>query len=65
MTTISRKQEILRSVDTLDAAQSEKVLNFIRGLVRGEKNDLYYQYLRSKAMQEIGQALRGARYHSF
>jgi hypothetical protein len=60
MTTTNQKQEIVRSLSNLDAAQSEQVLNFIRGLISREQNDLYHQYLKRKAIQEIGRALEQA-----
>ena len=64
MTTTNQKQEIVRSLNNLDAVQSEKVLSFIKGLIHNEPNDLYQQHLKRKAMQEIGQALQQAQ-HSF
>ena len=60
MTTTNQKLEILRSLNNLDAVQSEKVLIFIKDLLHSEQNDLYHQYMKRKAMQEIGQALRQA-----
>lgn len=60
MTSTNRKQEIVRSLNNLNADQSEQVLNFIRGLISREQNDLYHQYFKSKAIQEIGKALQQA-----
>lgn len=60
MTTINQKQEILQSLSSLDAVQSEKVLDFIKGLLPGYENDLRHQHLKSRAMKEINQALRQA-----
>lgn len=61
MTITYQKLEILQSLNNLDAAQSEKVLNFIQGLVRAPENDQHQQYVRTRAMKEIGQALREIR----
>jgi|GEM_PF-6273807 uncharacterized protein (UPF0210 family) len=58
MTLVNRKQEIVRSISNLNAAQSEEVLNFIKGLLHTQHKDLYQQHLKSKAIQEIGQALK-------
>lgn len=57
MTTTNQKQEILQSLSNLDAAQSEKVLTYIRGLLSGHRNEVHYQMLKRQAMKEIGQAL--------
>jgi hypothetical protein len=61
MTTIKQKQEIVQSLSSLDAAQSEKVLHYIQTLLRREKTDDREQSVKSKAMKEIDQALRQAR----
>jgi len=58
MTTTYQKTEILRSLSDLDAAQSEKVLNYIRGLLIMEQTESYHRNIkRRRAMKEIGQAL--------
>lgn len=61
MTTTHPKQEILQSLNNLDAAQSEKVLDFIRGLLKNSHNDLQQQTIKRQALREIGQALRELR----
>lgn len=61
MTTTYQKLAIVQSLNSLDAVQSEKVLRFIQGLLQRPERDLRHQYLRSKAMKEIGQALRELR----
>lgn len=59
MTTTYQKLEIVQSLNRLDAVQSEQVLDFIRGLLHNRSTDAnHHQYLRRKAMKEIGQALR-------
>ena len=57
MTTTNRKQEIIHSLQNLDAVQSEKVLAYIKVLLRNE-TDAAYHYTKSRAMREISQALR-------
>ncbi|MEX2230621.1 MAG: hypothetical protein WD824_00565 [Cyclobacteriaceae bacterium] len=62
MTTTLQKQEILQSLNSLDPAQSEKVLNYIRGLLSVQQKEFYHQNLkRHQAMREISQALGQAR----
>ena len=61
MTTTHPKQEILQSLNNLDAAQSEKVLDFIKGLLKNSPSDLQHQTIKRKALREIGQALRELR----
>jgi hypothetical protein len=61
MTTTHPKQEILQSLNNLDAAQSEKVLDFIKGLLKNSHSDLQHQTIKRKALREIGQALRELR----
>lgn len=57
MTTTNQKQEILQSLSNLDATQSEKVLDYIRGLLNSPSSEVQYQLLKRRAMREIGQAL--------
>ena len=64
MTTTNQKLEILQSLNNLDAVQSEIVLKFIKGLVQEERNQIFHQHIKRKAMKEIGQALRQGE-HSF
>lgn len=59
MTTTYQKLEIVKTLHSLDAVQSEQVLDFIKGLLQNRSTDPHHhQYLRRKAMKEIGQALR-------
>jgi len=60
MTTTKEKQEILRSLNNLDSVQTQQVLNFIKDILRADENGPYQQYLKRKAMQEIGHALKQA-----
>lgn len=64
MTTTNQKLEILQSLNQLDTVQSEIVLKFIKGLVHEKRSHPVRQYLKRRAMKEIGQALRQAE-HSF
>ena len=58
MTTTYQKQELVQSLQDLDAAQSEKVLIYIRGLLSVQQRESYRQNVkRHRAMKEIGQAL--------
>lgn len=57
MTTSNQKQEILQSLRSLDAVQSEKVLSYIKGLLNGQQNEIPYELQKQKAMREISQAL--------
>lgn len=56
MTTRNQKLEILRCLNNLDTAQTEKVLNYIRGLQDVEDVDDRQKHLKRRALQEIGQA---------
>ena len=62
MTTVQKKQEILTSLNHLDASQSEKVLRFIRNLTPEGHTEGQYalrrHHYRRKAMREISQALK-------
>lgn len=52
---------ILESLEDLDQAQTEKVLDYIRGLVKITREDAKYQALKNQALQEIRQALGNGR----
>lgn len=57
MTTTRQKQEILQSLNSLDPAQSDKVLNYIKGLIHGDQKEDHYRALKRQAMKEISLAL--------
>jgi hypothetical protein len=57
MTTTKQKQEILQSLNSLDPAQSDKVLNYMKGLIQGNQKEDDYKALKRQAMKEISQAL--------
>ena len=57
MTNIHQRHQILESIDSLDQAQAEKVLNYIKGILSPTKEDIRYQRLKREALKEIRQAL--------
>ena len=57
MTTIHQVHQILESLDALDQAQTEKVMDYIKGLQYTSRDDAGYQRLKRQAMKEIRQAL--------
>jgi hypothetical protein len=59
MTSTNHKQEILQSLNSLDPAQSEKVLNYIKGLLYvQQRSEFHHQNVRRhQAMKEISNAL--------
>jgi hypothetical protein len=57
MTTIHQVHQILESLDALDQAQTEKVMDYIKGLQFTPRDDARYQRLKREAMKEIRQAL--------
>lgn len=57
MTNIHQKHQILESIDSLDQAEAEKVLDYINVLVSAKKEEPRYQRFKREAMKEIRQAL--------
>jgi hypothetical protein len=55
------KVQILESVGGLDQMQSEKVLNYINGVVKSRQNHEDYRYLKQRAMHEIQVAIDNTR----
>ena len=58
MTHISQKDKILESLDLLDQAQTEKVLDYIKGMTQPLRNE---QKIKREALKQIRQALGSAR----
>ena len=58
MTIDSQKQQILQSLKSLDALQSEQVLHYIKALIQEQQHALQHQSMKRNAMKEIGRALR-------
>jgi hypothetical protein len=59
--TANKKNEILKSLESLDQAQAEKVMEYIKGLVGSTRNETYYRLFKREAMKEIRQALNQKR----
>jgi hypothetical protein len=57
MTTMNQKHQILESLDALDQAQTEKVMDYIKGLLYTARDDARYQKLKREGMKEIRKAL--------
>lgn len=57
MTAINKKHQILESLDALDQAQTEKVIDYIKGLLTTSRDDARYQQLKREAIKEIRKAL--------
>lgn len=60
MTTTRQKQEIVESLNNLDVAQSEKVLQFIKTLNHRHQGEVKNEHGK-KVMKEINLALTRAR----
>jgi hypothetical protein len=61
MTTKNQANQILQSLESLDQAQAEKVLNYIKGLKHPDKDANYQKRVKHEAMMQIRQALSKAR----
>jgi hypothetical protein len=61
MTVFNKKHQILESLEDLDYAQTEKVLDYIRGLIKSSRDDARYQLLKREALKEIREALGNGR----
>jgi hypothetical protein len=61
MTSRNQRHQILESLAFLDQVETEKVLNYIRGLKRGSDSDATYQRIKREAMVQIRQALTQGR----
>ena len=57
MTSIHQKHEILESLKTLDQGQTEKVLEYIKGLLYTRPDEASHKKLKQEAMKEIRRAL--------
>jgi hypothetical protein len=60
MTNVNERLAIVESLNSLDASQTSKVLDYIKGLTN-TRNDLRHQMLKHKALKEIRQALGNSR----
>jgi tellurite resistance protein len=59
MTNENKKNQILESLDSLDQAQAENVLEYIKGLLTS--SETYHKKLKREAIKEIQQALKNKR----
>jgi hypothetical protein len=57
MTTINQKYQIVESLNSLDQMQTEKVLEYIKGLMYASQSEASHQQLKRQALKEIRQAL--------
>ncbi len=62
MASATQKLQILESLNALDAAQTEKVLSYIRSLTSTTRDEMRYKLYKREAMKEIRKALRTERY---
>ena len=58
MTTATQKLQILESLDALDQSQSEKVLAYIRTIMKAVQDENQKKRLKREAMREIRKALK-------
>ena len=58
MANTNQKTKILESLDSLDQAQTEKVLDYIKGMTQPLRNE---QLIKREALKQIRQALGNSR----
>lgn len=63
MITIHQKHQILESIDSMDAEQTEKVLTYIKRMLNIPSTEKSYQRFKTEAMKEIRQALASHEVH--
>ena len=61
MNSVTEKLQILESLNALDKTQTEKVLDYIKGMMAPNKEEIEYKRSKREAMKEIRQALNGER----
>lgn len=59
MNAIIKKQAILQSLDSMNTAEMEDVLDYIKQLLYNEQLDRDYQAFKKNAMDQINKALHG------
>ena len=57
----NKKHQILESIDSLNQAQADKVLEYIKGLLYTSNDEAYYKKLKREGLKEIRQALSKGR----
>ncbi|MEQ8927891.1 MAG: hypothetical protein RLO81_18890 [Fulvivirga sp.] len=60
METTTKKQAIVQSIDSMNEAEMEKVIGFIRGLIYSPDLDQDYLEFKRKGLKEIQDALSSA-----
>ncbi len=58
METTIKKQAIVQSIDSMNAAEMEKVIKFIKGLIYSPELDQNYLDFKKQALTEIQEALK-------
>lgn len=62
MNSVTEKLQILESLNALDKSQTEKVLAYIKGMMKAPNTEeMEYRRNKREAMKEIRQALNGSR----
>jgi hypothetical protein len=62
MNSVTEKLQILESLNALDKSQTEKVLAYIKGMMKAPNaEEIEYKRSKREAMKEIRQALNGSR----
>jgi hypothetical protein len=61
MITIHQKHQILESLDSMDAEQTEKVLSYIKRMLNLPVTERSHARLKNEALNEIKEALRNDR----
>lgn len=59
MNAIVKKQAILQSLDSMNTAEMDDVLDYIKQLLYNERLDRDYQTFKKNAMDQINKALHG------
>ncbi|MEM6361117.1 MAG: hypothetical protein AAF149_18970 [Bacteroidota bacterium] len=59
MNAIVKKQAILQSLDSMNTAEMDDVLDYIKQLLYNERLDHDYQTFKKNAMDQINKALHG------
>jgi len=57
MTSFHQRHQILESLNSLDSTQTEKVLEYIKGLMYTGQDEASYKRFKREAMKEIRSAL--------
>ncbi|MTI21277.1 hypothetical protein E1176_09615 [Fulvivirga sp. RKSG066] len=63
--TLTKKQALLQSLDSMNASEMDKVLGYVRDTIYKEANDSNYLNFKSKALKEIRTALKQGREPKF